>query len=790
MSVKTGARIGPYEIVGLIGAGGMGEVYRARDARLERDVAVKLLPAGMLGDDETRRRFRKEARTIAKLSHPNIVAIFDTGEQDGADYVVMECVPGTTLEEKLSSGALPENDAVEFGCQTAAALEEAHEHHIVHGDLKPANVIVTPRGQAKVLDFGLARQMPSVDAMTVSEGLGQREFGGTLPYMAPEQLLGTPADPRIDLHALGAVLYEMATGKRPFEGETPAALVDAILHKAPSSARVVNPAISAEFARIIGKCLEKDPECRYQSARELRVDLERLASPAGARPASTAHRRRWFVVIVVAALAAAVGIAVLGRRLRQRPASGGAAQIRRIAVLPLAELSGDARQEYFADGMTEALINDLAQISALKVISRTSIMQYKGTRKPLQQIARELNVDAVVEGSVQRSERAVVIRVELIAAVSDAQLWARSYERDLKDVLALENEVSRAIASEIRVQLTAQEQASLAAARSVDPKAHEAYLKGKYETYSFGVDSPQKAVGYFDAAIAIDPTYADAYAGLAEAQVYRAFLGAEPPASLSTKAKAAAQKAVELDPSSADTHMAAGWVALVFDWDWAAAQRELNRAVELSPGSAQAHYLNSILLSCLGRNTEAIAAARRAEDIDPLSPLMATNVAWRYGSGGQYEQAIAQLHRVLDMDPRYAVAIINLATFDVLAGKPQQAITELEHVRSIGAVPADFPELMQGFAVAYAHAGQRAEAQKIAAALERVRAKGYVSGSGIAAVYAALGDMNRTVAWLDRAYEDRDPWLIFVNDASGTLHADAQRDPRFRQLLRRMKFPE
>ncbi|MGH9580869.1 MAG: protein kinase domain-containing protein [Terriglobales bacterium] len=484
----VGQTLGHYRILEQIGAGGMGVVYRAHDERLERDVALKVLPPGTLVDEATRKRFRKEALTLSKMNHPNIETVFDFNTQDGVDFLVMELIPGITLDQKVVAGALAEKDVLRFGQQLAEGLAAAHEQAIIHRDLKPGNLRVTPDGRLKILDFGLAKLVQPVSDVALTNSLTETQsVTGTLPYMAPEQLRGEAADARSDIWAAGAVLYELATGRRPFDAKLSTALAGDIQHTPPPSLRQLKPALSPKLEDIILKCLEKDPENRYQSARDVGVDLRRLgtaAIPSAVGPVVPVWplwRRALPVAVIALAVVVAVVAGLVGGRLRERLLGKATPpRIESLAVLPLENMSGDPGQEYFADGMTEALIAELSKIRALKVISRTSVMQYKGARKPLPEIARELNVDAVIEGSVVRDGDRVRITAQLIYAPADQHLWVESYERDLKDVLALQDEVARSIASEIKVKLTPEEQAHLTSARSVNPEAYELYLKGRH----------------------------------------------------------------------------------------------------------------------------------------------------------------------------------------------------------------------------------------------------------------------------------------------------------------------
>ncbi|MGH9779106.1 MAG: protein kinase domain-containing protein, partial [Candidatus Acidiferrales bacterium] len=603
-----GQRLAQYLIVERIGAGGMGEVYRARDERLERDVAIKVLPAGTLADEAARRRFRQEALALARLNHPHIATVHDFNSQDGVDFLVMEHVPGSSLAEKLAAGPLSEKETLRLGAQVAAALEEAHGQRIVHRDLKPGNIVLTSRGDVKVLDFGLAKllQPTGGEAVTAESFAETRAGAGTLPYMAPEQLRGEPVDARTDIHALGAVLYEMSTGRRPFPETQGPRLIDSILNSVPALPSRHQPRLSAELERIILKCLEKDPERRYQSPRELRVDLERLAAPSAvAAPlVQPSGPRRWAIptaAMIALLLAVLLGFNLGGLRDRLL-GRVGSPQIQSLAVLPLDNLSGNPEQEYFVDGMHEELITRLAKISALKVISRTSVMRYRGERRPpLPEIGRELGVDAVIEGSVRRSGDQVRITVQLVEAATDKHLWAESYQRDLRDVLALQSDVAQAIADEIRITLTAQERASLSGATRVNPQAYEAYLKGRFYWNKRSPAGLLKGMEYFNQAIEHDPQDALAYSGLADSYTQLAYRGQLSSDDAYPRAKAAATKALEINSTLAEAHASLGFIYFNYEWDWPGAEKEFLLAIKLNPNYAESHHWYSHFLMDTGR---------------------------------------------------------------------------------------------------------------------------------------------------------------------------------------------
>ena len=574
--LAVGINLGHYRIAEKIGAGGMGEVYRAHDEHLDRDVAIKVLPAGMLSDQSARRHFRKEALALSKLNHPGIATIYDFDTQDRMDFLVMEYIPGITLNRKVAGRPLAEKEVIALGTQLAEGLAAAHAEGVVHRDLKPGNLVVTGDGRLKILDFGLAKlRLPIIPGAVTESVTDSQATAGTLPYMAPEQLLGEEVDARTDIHAAGAVLYEMATGKRPFGKLDHAQLIAAILRQAPVPPAQLNSQVSAELERLIGKCLEKDPENRYQSAKELAVDLRRLGAPSTVtaswrvvkRPRSRVGRKVLLGLTGVLTIAALLlGFNLKGWRQRLFGMEAGA-RIHSLAVLPLVNLSGDPQQEYFADGMTEELITDLSKIGSLKVISRTSVMQYKDAKKPLPQIGRELGVEGVIEGSVQRVGDRIRISAQLIYAPGDTHLWAESYDRDLHDVLKLQGEVAQVIANEVNAKVTPKEQARLADNRRIDPEAHQAYLQGRYYWNKRTEESIRKAISYFQQAIDKDPNYALAYTGLANSYVVLGTYSSVPWQETYRQAEAAATKALEIDDNLAEAHAALAVTRAGERWD-------------------------------------------------------------------------------------------------------------------------------------------------------------------------------------------------------------------------------
>ena len=538
MLLPPATRLGPYEVIAPLGAGGMGEVYRARDTRLGREVAVKVMREGALHDADARRRFRGEAIALCRLSHPNVAAVFDVGTEEGTDYLVMELIPGASLAERLREEPLPAAEILPISLQLAEGLAAAHAAGIVHRDLKPANIRVTPEGRLKVVDFGLALELePSVSLEDMATVTLPGQVAGTLAYMAPEVLNGARADTRSDVFSLGVVLYELATGHHPFPVGSAIELLNAIANRTAASPRALRPELPEGFDAVILSAMQREPSRRPASAGE-----------------------------VLAALQMVAGGGTL-RRAAKAPSRSTRARIRSLVVLPLDNLSGDPAQDFFADGMTEALIADLAKIDGLRVISRTSAMRYKGARRPLPEIGAELGVDAVVEGAVVRAGGRVRITAQLIHAATDTHLWADSYDRDLSDVLTLQSEAARAIAAEIRIKLSPRAKARLESAPRVNPEAYEAYLRGRHHLTRRTEEALLNAADYFRHAIDLDPTYALAYVGLADVHNLLGYWSYRTPAEAFPRSKAAARRALELDPGVGEAHISLAYALHYHDWD-------------------------------------------------------------------------------------------------------------------------------------------------------------------------------------------------------------------------------
>ena len=759
----VGIELGHYRIVERIGAGGMGEVYRACDEHLARDVAIKVLPPGTLTDESARKHFHKEALILSQLNHPNIATVHDFDTQQGVDFLVMEYIPGITLREKVAARPLPEKEVLHLGVELAEGLAAAHDHGVVHRDLKPSNLRITSDGRLKILDFGLATLRLPITGNEETESYNEAQaMVGTLAYMAPEQLLGGDIDARTDIHATGSVLYEMATGQQPFAQVERSQLIAAILRRPPLPPSAVNARLSPELERIIGKCLEKEPENRYQSAKELAIDLQRLQTgvlsvvPPAARPAKwlSAKSARPGLGILASVIVLLFAFNVGNWRERVL-GTAGTRPIESLAVLPVKNFSGDPAQEFFADGMTDALIAGLAQVRAVKVISRTSVMHYKNTTETLPQIAAELGVDGIVEASVVRSGDRVRLTAQLIDVRQDRHLWANNYDRDMTDVLALQSELVRAVASEIRAQVTPQESERLKTARRIDPEVYDAIVKGKaILEYATREEQIRQAIDSFQKAVDRDPTYAPAWAGLGEALWYLAASGFEfvTPAEVREKAIAAVEQALELDGKLPDAHKARAEIALDAEWDLVKAQLCFERALELQPGYAAAHNLYGQMLGGLPlqRFDEARRHLDRARELDPLSPWNDINlVAW-WLFQGQPEKAIEEGKRASQRNPTLWVIRWQLGFAQLLLGQPSLAVPEFE--AELKLLYPDRPaDALAPLGLAYGLAGRRTDALKILAEMEQASQKHYISPFYLAVVYSGLGRMDEAFRLLDQA---------------------------------------
>jgi serine/threonine-protein kinase len=768
-----GRTVGPYHITALIGAGGMGEVYQATDTRLDRSVALKVLHDADNTNADRLRRFAQEARATAALNHPNILAVFDVGSHEGAPYYISELLEGDTLRAVLQRAPITVGQAIDYATQIATGLAAAHDRGIIHRDLKPENVFVTTDGRIKILDFGVAKLVEPAPALSApAGGTMHGTLVGTFGYMSPEQLRGDAVDTRSDIFSLGAVLLEMITGRRAAGANTSAETASAIS----------SPAAGAALA-IARRCMEPAAASRFESCREL------ISVLAGLRVPESRARPTWLrPPAAVAAIALFLLLVALVAWLVPRTGSPGATpQIRSVAVLPLVSVSRNPEDEIFADGMTGALITNLAKIRALRVVSRTSMMGYRNTQKSVRQIGRELNVDAVVEGSIERVGSRVRISAQLIRTATDEHLWADSYDRDARDVLLLQNEVAQSVAREVRVTLTPEERAGLARARAIDPAAYELYLKARVAWNERTEGSINRAIAYLTEAIAREPDYAAAHAGLADCYLSLGFsfdVGSVPPHEAIPKAKAAATKALALDDMLAEAHNSLAYAKLNYDWDWPGAEAEFRRAISLNPGSPEAHHWYAHLLVSSGRFEESLAESDRALALDHLNPIINTHLGWNYFFARHYEKAVAQLGRTLELNPNYGLAYWYRGLAYEQQGKLTGALADMRK----GATLLTGNVVVSGdIGHVHARANERREALRVIDELRQLSTRRYVSPFEIALIYVGLGEQDRAFEWFEKAYADRADMLVYLN-VDPRLDA-IRRDPRFAALVARVGLP-
>ncbi len=771
-----GRRLAHYRVLEQIGAGGMGVVYRARDQHLERDVALKVLPPGALADEIARARFRREALSLSRLNHPNIEAVYDFDTQEGMDFLILEYVPGVTLSDRLDKGPLPPSEIVALGRQLADALAAAHARGVVHRDLKPHNLRVTPEGCLKVLDFGLARLLEPLDsAAPTRTALETRGQAGTPPYMAPEQLRGEPADARTDIYGAGAVLYEMATGRRPFGEASGAVLSDAILHQTPRPPSELNPQVPGELSRIILRALAKRPAERQQSARELRDELE------GRRRLGFLSAWRRLTFRRAAALTAGLGL-IVGVALYYWIAGSGG-PLDSLAVLPFTNAGADPEFEYLSDGLADSIIDRVSRLPDVKVIAWYSVSRYKGGRVDPRKVGHDLHVRTVLAGRVGLHGGDLVVNAELIDTRDNSRLWGAQYNRKLSEVLSIQDEIARQISESLRLRMATNETKRLAMRPTADPEAYQLYLKGRHIFLNeFTSEGSKKAIDYFNRAIAADPGYAQAYVGLADCYygLSNVYL---PPTEAMPRARAAALRAIELDDSLGSAHASLGVVKEIYEWDTAGAQREFRRAIELSPSDAYAHLMFGFTRITTGDPKLTRVEIARALELDPLSSAIRAYSGLSLYLLRRYDQAESELKHLIAEQPEFYLPHAYLGLVYEQTGRQREAVEEFRAATRLDQTPEALAQLGH----AYALAGEREEARTILDNLQRMSASRYVSPYNIALIFAGLGDREQTFAWLDRAVEDRSEWThhIHIDPRLDSLHDD----PRFQGLLRRIRLP-
>jgi serine/threonine-protein kinase len=835
MPVPPNTRIGRYQIDRLIGKGGMGEVYLAQDTSLKRDVAIKLLPSDRTQDREWMRRFEREAHTASQLNHPNILTIHEIGAEDGYRFIVSEYIRGESLRQRLARVHMGLQEMLDVAMQVGSALAAAHQAGIVHRDIKPENIMLREDGYAKVLDFGLAKLVGMSPAEQWAEShrnertctlndTSQGVVVGTAAYMSPEQARGIGVDGRSDIWSLGVVLYEMAAGSTPFEGQTRNDVIAAILKSAPSPLSQCSPGVPGELERIVSKALRKDAAERYQCVKELLGELARVAKdneaapeqgapvPHRPPPASAGNREqappqssgaassngaRVYTFLTSGAQRMAGNIR--GHRVGNAfllstillvcaylffyidPFSPRAQSLNSIAVLPFADGDRDEAVGYLSEGISESLIDRLSRLKEVKVTARSSSFKFRGKDLDVWEVARSLGVEAILTGEVSLENDDLLVRADLVDARDKTHLWGGHYRRKVEDVQAIQDDISLAVTNALRLRLTGPEQERVSNQRRDNKEAYQLYLKGRYFWNKLTREALEKSITYFNQALEKDPDFSLAHAGLANAYVT---LGANdvPPAETYPKAIASARKAIELDESLAEAHYAAAVAKLFYEWELPGAEKELTRTLELNPSYAAAHSLLGHLRIAQGRAGEAIPLLKRALEIDPFSLLFNTNLAYAYSYARQHGKAAEQLQKTLVQEPDASFLYSDLCVFNAQLGKYEEALAACQKATILA---GDEPWALSSLGIAYALSGKRSEAQWVADNLNSAARKKYVQPYQVAAVYAALGEKSKALAWLDKALAERSPSLVQLS--ADPVFDKLRSDPRYIALLRAIR---
>ena len=781
----VGQTFGHYKISKRIGSGGMGEVYLATDVKAGRKAALKLLPMRFTGDAERLKRFQQEAHAVVALNHPNILTVYEIGEDHSTHYIASELIEGETLRQRLLRARMQLSEAVDVAIQVASALAAAHEAGIVHRDINPGNIMLRPDGYVKVLDFGIAKlaeqeapaTMPKEEALVLVEThLGS--ILGTVPYMSPEQAFGAPVDKGTDIWSLGLVLYQMVTGHTPFIGDTPREVMTSILEKEPPPLTNYVKQAPAQLQQIISKALRKDRGERYQSAGEMLQALKNLRHNLEVKRelerSTTPSWLRWTrspAALVLILLASALALA-LPFYWHRNPTTSLPPE-KSIAVLPFLDLSETKNQEYFCDGMSEEIIDALAKVEGLRVVARTSSFSFKGKSTDVSEVGKKLNVENVLEGSLRREGNRVRITTQLINARNGFRIWSETYERELQGVFALQDEITRAIVDALKIKLAI----SLPGHEQRDMEAYDLYLQGLYFSNKGSEEDLRRALAFFQRAVEKDPTFARAWTGISKVWYFLADVYVKPLDAYPTS-KEAALKAIALDEKDVEAHCYLSEAKRVLDWDLAGADAELKRALELDSNSAPAHFFSALVPLFHGELKEGLRLVLEAKKLDPVSPITSYVATAAYLANDQIDDAISEGQRTLLLDPNYFYLDSDLAAAYREKGNFAEAIALYTKAQDATHLPSS------GLAITYTRMGRQTEARNILAQLLQAREKRYISAPAIAAVYVALGDKEEAFRWLERAFAEHSgilQWIAFLPEFR-PLHSDA----RFPHLLRRI----